>query len=172
VRSAPKALIRTWWQRFLDDVRFSPRVIAFAEEFPEHVALPRGCLADLEGLLRGYGVALVVEDQQITGEPLEVDFNGQLTTVQQAAAHALLAHDIGVFVAPPGIGKTVVGTYLVAQRARSTLILVHRHPLLDQWVAQLSTFLSIDPKAIGRIGEQRCCHVGWRTESLSNARRR
>jgi superfamily II DNA or RNA helicase len=130
----------------------TPRVIACAEEFPEHIALPRGCLADLQGLIHGYDVALTVEDQRIAGDSLEVDFNGQLTAVQQAAANALLAHDMGVFVAPPGIGKTVVGTYLVAQRARSTLILVHRQPLLDQWVAQLSTFLGIDAKAIGRIG--------------------
>jgi len=130
----------------------TPRVIACAEEFPEHIALPRGCLADLEGLLHGYGVALVVEDQRIAGDPMGVDFDGQLTAVQEAAANALLAHDIGVFVATPGIGKTVVGTYLVAQRARSTLILVHRQPLLDQWVAQLSMFLGIDAKTIGRIG--------------------
>jgi superfamily II DNA or RNA helicase len=63
-----------------------------------------------------------------------------------------LAHDAGVFVAPPGVGKTVVGTYLVAARARNTLILVHRQPLLDQWVAQLGMFLGLDPKAIGQIG--------------------
>ncbi len=130
----------------------TPRVIACAEEFPEHIALPRGCLADLEGLLHGYGVALVLDDQRIAGDSLEVDFKGQLTAVQQTAANALLAHDVGVFVAPPGIGKTVVGTYLVAHRARSTLILVHRQPLLDQWVAQLAMFLGIDAKAIGRIG--------------------
>jgi superfamily II DNA or RNA helicase len=130
----------------------TPRVIACAEEFPEHIALPRGCLADLEGLLRECSVVLIVDDQRIAGDPLEVCFNGQLTTVQQDAAMALLAHDIGVFVAPPGVGKTVVGTYLVAQRARSTLILVHRQPLLDQWVAQLSLFLGIDGKAIGQIG--------------------
>ena len=37
-----------------------------------------------------------------------------------------------MFVAPPGVGKTVIGTYLVAARACSTLILVHRTPLLDQ----------------------------------------
>ena len=130
----------------------TPRVIACAEEFPEHIAVPRGCLADLEGLLHGYGVALLVEDLRSAGDPLEVDFNGQLTAAQHAAATAVLAHDIGVFVAPPGIGKTVVGGYLLAQRARSTLILVHRQPLLDQWVAQLSMFLGIDVKAIGRIG--------------------
>jgi superfamily II DNA or RNA helicase len=46
----------------------------------------------------------------------------------------------------------VVGTYLVAARARNTLILVHRQPLLDQWVAQLGMFLGLDPKAIGQIG--------------------
>ncbi len=55
-------------------------------------------------------------------------------------------------MAPPGVGKTVVGTYLVAARARSTLVLVHRQPLLDQWVAQLGMFLGLDPKAIGQIG--------------------
>jgi superfamily II DNA or RNA helicase len=130
----------------------TPRVIACAEEFPQHIALPRGCLPDLEDLLREYGVVLIVDDQRVAGDPLEVCFNGQLTTVQQAAVRALLAHDIGVFVAPPGVGKTVVGTYLVAQRARCTLILVHRQPLLDQWVAQLSVFLGIDAKTIGQIG--------------------
>jgi hypothetical protein len=57
-----------------------------------------------------------------------------------------------VFVAPPGIGKTVLGTYLVAKRPRSTLVLVHRRPLLDQWVAQLSMFLGIEEKEVGRVG--------------------
>jgi len=63
-----------------------------------------------------------------------------------------LEHTIGVFVAPPGVGKTVVGAYLVAARARSTLVLVHRQPLLDQWIAQLAMFLGMDSKAIGQIG--------------------
>jgi superfamily II DNA or RNA helicase len=88
----------------------------------------------------------------VTGTPLELRFRGKLTSVQEAAAHALLAHDTGVFVAPPGVGKTVIGTYLIASRACSTLILVHRRPLLDQWLAQLSLFLGLDRKEIGQIG--------------------
>jgi superfamily II DNA or RNA helicase len=79
-------------------------------------------------------------------------FRGALTPVQEQAASALQAHDLGVFVAPPGVGKTVVGTYLVAERACSTLIVVHRRPLLDQWMAQLSLFLGIQPREIGQIG--------------------
>jgi superfamily II DNA or RNA helicase len=81
-----------------------------------------------------------------------VRFNGDLTPIQSEAARALLSHDTGVFVGPPGIGKTVLGTHLIASRARNTLILVHRKPLLEQWVAQLAMFLDIDEKEIGRIG--------------------
>jgi superfamily II DNA or RNA helicase len=130
----------------------TPHVIACAEELPRHVALPRGCVDELTDLLQGLGTELAIVDERTIGTPLVATFNGQLTSIQESAARAILAHDIGVFVAPPGIGKTVVGTYLVAARARSTLILVHRQPLLDQWVAQLSVFLGIDPRSIGQIG--------------------
>ncbi len=129
----------------------TPRVIACAEDLPNHVALPRGCKVDLEELLRMHGIACDVADERAPGAPLDVRFRGTLTPVQESAARALLAHDTGVFVAPPGVGKTVIGTYLVASRACSTLILVHRRPLLDQWVAQLSQFLALDPKDIGQI---------------------
>jgi superfamily II DNA or RNA helicase len=130
----------------------TPRVIACGEELAQHIALPRGCLGDLEELFRAHGVKLEVEDQRQEGEALEVELMGELTAVQQQAADALLQHDVGVFVAPPGVGKTVLGTYLVAKRGRSTLVLVHRQPLLDQWVAQLSMFLGIEEKEIGQIG--------------------
>ncbi len=130
----------------------TPRVIACAEDLPEHVGLPRGRQTALATLLREYGVSLEVEDERVSGEPLGFRFRGKLTAVQQKAVSALLEHDIGVFVSPPGVGKTVVGTYLVAERDCSTLVLVHRRPLLDQWLAQLSLFLGIEQKEIGQIG--------------------
>jgi superfamily II DNA or RNA helicase len=109
-------------------------------------------LGEIEGLLREYEIGLVIEDQRVEGEALDLSFQGILTPVQEQAARSLLAHETGVFVAPPGVGKTVIGTYLVAARGRDTLILVHRRPLLDQWLAQLSLFLGIEPGAIGQIG--------------------
>lgn len=129
----------------------TPRVIACAEEFPDHLAIPRGCREELTALLRQHHVRLTVDDQRTGGEPLNVSFTGALTPLQTEAAHALLAHDIGVFVGPPGIGKTVLGTYLVAQRRTSTLVLVHRRPLLDQWVVQLAMFLGVDEREIGTL---------------------
>lgn len=139
-------------QRLRLSTALTPRIISCAEDLPEHVALPRGCRDDLENLLAEHASELVVEDQRRDGEPLALRFEGRLTEFQERAARVLLAHDIGVFVAPPGVGKTVVGTYLAAARGRSTLVLVHRQPLLDQWIAQLSMFLELEPRAIGQIG--------------------
>jgi superfamily II DNA or RNA helicase len=130
----------------------TPRVIACAEELAEHIALPRGCLPGARALFREHGVDLVVEDKREDGSVLQVDFRGELTPMQEQAARAMLEHDTGVLVAPPGTGKTVIAAYLVAARRRNALILVHRKPLLDQWVAQLSLFLGIEEKEIGRIG--------------------
>jgi superfamily II DNA or RNA helicase len=128
------------------------RVIACAEDLPLFVALPRGCVGEAEKLLAGNDIALTLDDRRHDGASLGCEFTGALTPIQQEAAHDLLAHDIGVFVGPPGIGKTVLGTYLIAKRARSTLILVHRKPLIDQWIAQLAMFFQIDEKEIGQIG--------------------
>ena len=58
-------------------------------------------------LLGPNGVALDVVDERVVGVPLAVRFQGSLTAVQQTAAATLLAHGTRVFVAPPGVGKTV-----------------------------------------------------------------
>ena len=129
----------------------TPRIIHCAEDFPGHVALPRGCMDDATVLLRGLGATLEIDDQRERGQAIEHRFRGTSTGLQEQAVRALLAHDIGVLVAPPGAGKTVAGIRLIAERARNTLVLVHRRPLLDQWAAQLAMFLEIDPKSIGCI---------------------
>ena len=139
-------------QRMRLSTALTPRVIACAEEHPEHLALPRGCRSDLEALLHQYGVRLAIDDQRTDGDSLDVHFHGELTPLQADAARALLSHDTGVFVGPPGMGKTVLGVYLAAQRRRSTLVLVHRRPLLDQWKVQLAMFLGIEDTEIGEIG--------------------
>ncbi|MGH7486725.1 MAG: DEAD/DEAH box helicase family protein, partial [bacterium] len=139
-------------QRMRLSTAATPRVVSCAEDLPQFATLPRGCLGDLEELLRTHGVGLVLNDKRHTGEILSFKFRGELTPIQYRAARAFLHHDIGVFVAPPGIGKTVLGTYLVARRGTGALILVHRQPLLDQWRAHLAMFLGIEEKEIGQIG--------------------
>lgn len=139
-------------QRLRLSTFLTPRVISCAEYLDDQLSLPRGCLPDLQELLSELGIALQVADERQDGDAIQCGFQGELTAVQADAAACLLQHDMGVFVAPPGTGKTVVGAFLVARRARSTLVLVHRRPLLDQWIAQLSAFLGLEPRRIGRLG--------------------
>lgn len=70
-------------------------------------------------------------------------------------------HETGVFVAPPGIGKTAVGIYLISGRRRNTLVLVHRRQLFEQWRAQLASLLGIDLREIGMIGGGRDKQTGF-----------
>lgn len=127
----------------------TPRVITCSEELASHLSLPRGCVSAVEEFARQHGCRFVLDDQRQVGLPLDLKFQGTLTQAQQEAAQAMLEADMGVFVAPPGVGKTVVGTWLIAERNVSTLVLVHRQPLAEQWIAQLSMFLGIPATDVG-----------------------
>lgn len=129
-----------------------PRIISCADELPEHLAIPRGCLEKLRELLAPLNIALEISDERFNGNHLGARFQGALNESQREAVEKLVQYDCGVFVAPPGSGKTVVGISLLAQRKCSTLILVHRKPLLQQWQNQLSEFLKLDSHEIGIIG--------------------
>jgi superfamily II DNA or RNA helicase/very-short-patch-repair endonuclease len=129
-----------------------PRIIACAEDHPNHFALPRGCLEEARGLLEALKIQPVLRDERCRGAPLDASFCGELRSDQQAAATAMLAQDTGVLAATTAFGKTVIAAWLIAQRGVNTLILVHRQQLLEQWVERLSAFLGLPPKAIGRLG--------------------
>lgn len=122
------------------------------EEHPEHIAVPRGCIDNVRELFAEHGVNLLLEDKRVAPDHLSFAFQGTLREMQQEAINEILKYDNGVLSAPPGYGKTVIGAYLIAKRSCSTLVLVHRKKLLDQWIARLSLFLGIEPKDIGRIG--------------------
>jgi superfamily II DNA or RNA helicase len=130
----------------------TPRVIACFEDLPRYLALPRGCLEDARSLLAELGVELAVHDERSDGTALDARFLGRLSEPQRDAVDELAAHETGVLCAPPGAGKTVMGVDLIAARGRSTLVLVHRRPLLEQWLSRLREFLGINPQAIGTIG--------------------
>jgi superfamily II DNA or RNA helicase len=130
----------------------TPRIICCAENLDRHVALPRGCLPDLRDLADRHGVTLSLDDLRVEGASVDARFHGELTPLQSQALKSLVAHDTGVFVAPPGVGKTIVAIALIARRGRSTLVLVNRRHLLEQWRSQLALFLGVDQADIGLIG--------------------
>ena len=129
-----------------------PRIIACAEDHPQHIGLPRGCLDEVQTLLADLGIGVTLRDERRRGEPLDVAFHGHLHPEQEAAAGAMLAHDTGVLSATTAFGKTVIAAWLIARRGVNTLVLVHRRQLMEQWVERLATFLSLPAKEIGQIG--------------------
>jgi superfamily II DNA or RNA helicase len=133
-------------------VHATPRVIQRAEHSRGRIALPRGLAAEAQALLAAHGIAVDVEDARTAGRPVDVAFRGELTPAQRRAAEAVLAHDDGVLCAPTAFGKTVVAAWVIAARRVSTLVIVHRQVLLDQWRAQLAAFLGLPPRAIGQLG--------------------
>ncbi|MCR2803990.1 TOTE conflict system archaeo-eukaryotic primase domain-containing protein [Paenibacillus soyae] len=129
-----------------------PRVICCAEDLSSHMALPRGCLSAVEGFFKEHGSHVQLEDRRTHGQPIEAEFTGELTTLQDAAARAIVAHDIGILSAATGFGKTVVAASIIARRKVNTLIIVHRRELMDQWKERLEAFLELPPSSIGVVG--------------------
>ena len=137
-------------------MRFSvwdePRVIGCAENYPKHIALPRGCLDAALDLLRDNGIRCELIDERFAGAALDVGFAGTLRIDQAAAVAAMLHHDAGVLCAPTAFGKTVTAAAMIAQRGVNTLVLVHRNELLKQWLERLQSFLGVGKGVVGTIG--------------------
>jgi len=129
-----------------------PRVIACGQEFAQHIAVPRGCLAETLALLDAHKIRPEVRDERFGGIAIEAEFQGQLRPFQEEAVAEIVSHDEGILCAPTAFGKTAVAAWLIAKRKVNTLVVVHRQQLLDQWQERLEMFLDLPPKSIGHIG--------------------
>ena len=77
--------------------------------------------------------------------------------IKQEVVHVIDKKEMGILVAPPGSGKTIMGLAIVAHKKQSALIIVHRKQLFDQWVERIQSFLGIAEPFIGKIapGQQK-----------------
>ncbi|HEX7762015.1 MAG TPA: DEAD/DEAH box helicase family protein [Cellvibrio sp.] len=128
----------------------NPRVIGCAENYPLHIALPRGCLDAVESLLSENKIRCELQDERYIGELINTQFSGVLRTDQEVAVSTMLKHDVGVLCAPTAFGKTVTAAAIIAQRGVNTLILVHRTELLKQWQERLQSFLTNEKGVVGK----------------------
>ena len=130
----------------------TPRVICCSEILDGYLSIPRGCIEDISCLLNEYRIKVDIKDEWVIGRKTKFKFYGGLYKEQKAASRKILKRDIGILVAPPGTGKTIIAIHTIAKRKTNTLVLVHRKPLMEQWKLQLASFLGLDLKDIGQIG--------------------
>ncbi|MFC9693915.1 DEAD/DEAH box helicase family protein [Kribbella sp. NPDC056951] len=137
-------------QRLRKSTWDTPRfVTGYDLTLDDRLVLPRGLRQLVAGIVERSGARLDVTDNRIAGTEIDVALIGELADRQAAAVGELLAHDDGVLVAPPGSGKTVMACAVIAERAVSTLILVDRKALADQWRTRLTEFLGLKPGQLG-----------------------
>src|SRR6476619_5054664 len=62
-----------------------PRVIACGDDMVQHIALPRGCMTDLETLLQSHSIKPEIRDERYAGTRIEAEFRGELRSLQKDA---------------------------------------------------------------------------------------
>jgi superfamily II DNA or RNA helicase len=132
---------------------FPKRRFLFSGELREdELMLARGVFEKAVEVLRSAGASVTIQEKRTRGKRLKLEFSGTLTPPQEEAVSALKKHDQGILVAPPGVGKTVMACALIAKRKVSTLVLVHKQHIMDQWKASFEKFLGMNQKEIGMLG--------------------
>lgn len=128
----------------------TPRFLYSYDETAEgDLVLPRGLHPLLTDLVESADSSLHIDDKRVLGEPHHFTCSTPLRTSQTAALDQLLEQDTGVLVAPPGTGKTVIACAAIESRSTSTLVLVDRKALADQWRDRISRHLGFKCGQIG-----------------------
>ena len=129
------------------------RYFKFVEETENEIIVPRGFIGKLIRFCRENKIEQEFIDKRRKKNLIAYSFNAQLREHQQTVIESIAKKDLGVIVAPPGSGKTIVALKIIAKKQQPALIIVHRKQLVEQWIERIETFLGIPKTEIGRIGQ-------------------
>ena len=120
------------------------RFIYLGNDEGKYIVLPRGLREEILKRFDKAGVRYDIEDNRSNGRKINVSFKGSLRESQVPAVETMLENETGILHAATAFGKTVVCCDMIARRGVSTLILVDRADLMNQWLKRLDEFLEID----------------------------
>jgi len=121
------------------------------EEKEDFVFLPKGFIGRLLRFLTEQKIKFGFIDEREKLTAVNFSFNAALYDYQQTAINVTEKKQMGIIVAPPGSGKTIIGLGIIANKKQPAIIIVHRKQLFDQWVERIQSFLGIAEPFIGKI---------------------
>jgi len=93
-----------------------------------------------------------IDNRSHPGEDIEIEHNiTPRSETQELAISYMLNNDKGVIQLAPGVGKTVISIYVICERKKKTIILVHRDALADQWISRFLQFTNCKEEDISRL---------------------
>lgn len=120
------------------------RFIYLGSDEGKYIVLPRGLREEILKKFDNAGISYKIEDKRTKGQELNISFRGELRESQIPAVETMLENETGILHAATAFGKTVVCCDMIVRRGISTLILVDRADLMNQWIKRLEEFLDID----------------------------
>lgn len=120
------------------------RFIYLGSDEGKYIVLPHGLREEILKKFDNAGISYKIEDKRTKGQELNISFRGELRESQIPAVETMLGNETGILHAATAFGKTVVCCDMIARRGISTLILVDRADLMNQWIKRLEEFLDID----------------------------
>jgi superfamily II DNA or RNA helicase len=129
------------------------RYFKFVTETENEVVVPRGFIGKLIRFCRENKIEHDFIDERKKQKLIPYLFNAQLRDHQQTVVESIAKKELGVIVAPPGSGKTIVALKIISDKQQPALIIVHRKQLVEQWTERIETFLCIPKNEIGKIGQ-------------------
>jgi len=99
-----------------------------------------------------FGKNLTFNDHRRAGEIIDIEHNIKpRSETQENAINYLMNNESGILQLEPGIGKTVITIYMISERKRKSLILVHRDSLAEQWRDRFLQFTNLKDTDISRL---------------------
>ncbi|RXJ99013.1 helicase [Arcobacter sp. CECT 8989] len=133
----------------------TPRVIKNFEEDENYLKLPRGLIYQISKYLDVNKVDFKIDDKTYCEEIETKKVLFELRSEQQEAIDRMLKKRFSICVAPPGFGKTLLGAKMFEQRTCSTLIIVNKNMLLDQWRDRFVEYFDYKRADIGFLGKSK-----------------
>lgn len=131
----------------------TPKYIRSFEENEIFLMLPRGLKETLIDFFNVNAVSYSFVDKRVLNKIQTKTVTFNLRPEQNEAIKEIKKSDYSICVAPPGFGKTLLGAKIFEIRACTTLIVVNKNMLLNQWIERFVDYFGYNKKDIGYLGK-------------------